>query len=119
MKSKIKFILSMIIFGTIGIFVRRIGLASSEIALLRELLRSLFLFIVIYSLYFDTWICTCRDWIFTIFFRNAAVKRTDYSGIKLCGSDFIINDIFFDSQRKYHCYVAYWWDLAVRSNLYK
>ena len=35
MKSKIQFVLSMIIFGTIGVFVRYIDLSSSEIALLR------------------------------------------------------------------------------------
>lgn len=42
MKSKIQFLLSMIIFGTIGIFVRYIDLSSSEIALLRGLIGSLF-----------------------------------------------------------------------------
>lgn len=47
MKSNIQFILSMITFGTIGIFVRHINLASSEIALLRGLLGSLFLLAVI------------------------------------------------------------------------
>ena len=46
MKSKIQFLLSMIIFGTIGVFVRYIDLASSEIALLRSLIGSLFLIIV-------------------------------------------------------------------------
>ncbi|MGG0174889.1 DMT family transporter [Gottfriedia acidiceleris] len=43
MKSKIQFLLSMVIFGTIGIFIRYIDLASSEIALLRGLIGSLFL----------------------------------------------------------------------------
>ncbi|MBB6446248.1 DMT family transporter [Bacillus benzoevorans] len=43
MKSKIQFLLSMIIFGTIGVFVRYIDLASSEIALLRGFIGSLFL----------------------------------------------------------------------------
>lgn len=43
MKFKICFILSVIIFGTIGIFVRYIDLASSEIALLRGFIGSLFL----------------------------------------------------------------------------
>ena len=43
MKSKIQFLLSMIIFGTIGVFVRYIDLSSSEIALLRGLIGSLFL----------------------------------------------------------------------------
>ena len=43
MKSKIQFLLSMIIFGTIGVFVRHIDLSSSEIALLRGLIGSLFL----------------------------------------------------------------------------
>ena len=37
MKSKIQFLLSMIIFGTIGVFVRYIDLTSSEIALLMVL----------------------------------------------------------------------------------
>ena len=48
MKSKIQFLLSMIIFGTIGVFVRYIDLASSEIALLRALIGSLFLMTVIF-----------------------------------------------------------------------
>lgn len=43
MKSKIQFLLSMVIFGTIGVFVRSIDLTSSEIALLRGLIGSLFL----------------------------------------------------------------------------
>ncbi|PGL66758.1 DMT family transporter [Bacillus sp. AFS055030] len=43
MKSKIQFLLSMVIFGTIGVFIRYIDLASSEIALLRGLIGSLFL----------------------------------------------------------------------------
>lgn len=43
MKLKIYFILSMMIFGTIGVFVRYIDLASSEIALLRGFIGSLFL----------------------------------------------------------------------------
>lgn len=47
MKSKIQFLLSMIIFGTIGVFVRYIDLSSSEIALLRGLIGSLFLMIVL------------------------------------------------------------------------
>ncbi|XRG80032.1 DMT family transporter [Rossellomorea sp. GAMAL-10_SWC] len=43
MKSKIQFLLSMAIFGTIGVFIRYIDLDSSEIALLRGLIGSLFL----------------------------------------------------------------------------
>ncbi|WP_042348463.1 DMT family transporter [Bacillus massiliigorillae] len=48
MKSKIQFVLSMIIFGTIGLFVRFIDLSSSEIALLRGFIGSLFLIIVMF-----------------------------------------------------------------------
>lgn len=48
MKSKIQFLLSMMIFGTIGVFVRYIDLSSSEIALLRGLIGSLFLMTVIF-----------------------------------------------------------------------
>ena len=48
MKSKIQFSLSMVIFGTIGIFVRYINLESSEIALLRGLIGSLFLLGVVF-----------------------------------------------------------------------
>lgn len=48
MKSKIQFLLSMIIFGTIGVFVRYIDLSSSEIALLRGLIGSLFLTTVMF-----------------------------------------------------------------------
>lgn len=40
----------MIIFGTIGVFVRYIDLASSEIALLRGLIGSLFLMIVMFMM---------------------------------------------------------------------
>ncbi len=43
MKSKIQFSLSMVIFGTIGIFVRNIELSTSETALLRGIIGSLFL----------------------------------------------------------------------------
>ncbi|MDN4606744.1 DMT family transporter [Sporosarcina highlanderae] len=48
MKSKFQFTLSMIIFGTIGLFVKYIDLSSSEIALLRGLIGSLFLMTVIF-----------------------------------------------------------------------
>ncbi|BAU28453.1 RarD protein [Aneurinibacillus soli] len=48
MKSKIQFLLSMTIFGTIGVFVRYIDLSSSEIALLRSLIGSLFLMTVMF-----------------------------------------------------------------------
>ncbi|SDN48096.1 rarD protein [Psychrobacillus sp. OK028] len=50
MKSKIQFLLSMIIFGTIGLFVRYIDLSSSEIALLRGLIGSLFLMTVVFMM---------------------------------------------------------------------
>ena len=50
MKSKIQFLLSMIIFGTIGVFVRYIDLSSSEIALLRGLIGSLFLITVMFMM---------------------------------------------------------------------
>lgn len=43
MKYKIQFILSMIIFGTIGLVVRHIGLSSSESALLSSTIGCLFL----------------------------------------------------------------------------
>lgn len=50
MKSKIQFLLSMVIFGTIGVFVRYIDLSSSEIALLRGLIGSLFLMAVMFMM---------------------------------------------------------------------
>ncbi|WP_045519494.1 DMT family transporter [Neobacillus niacini] len=50
MKSKIQFLLSMVIFGTIGVFVRYIDLSSSEIALLRGLISSLFLMAVMFMM---------------------------------------------------------------------
>jgi RarD protein len=50
MKSKIQFLLSMMIFGTIGVFVRYIDLSSSEIALLRGLIGSLFLMAVMFMM---------------------------------------------------------------------
>jgi len=43
MKNKLKFISSMFIFGSIGIFVRNINLPSIEIAFLRAVIGSLFL----------------------------------------------------------------------------
>ncbi|MGN7387927.1 DMT family transporter [Sporosarcina sp. SAFN-015] len=43
MSSKIQFLLAMVIFGTIGVFVRYIDLSSSEIALVRGFIGSLFL----------------------------------------------------------------------------
>lgn len=47
--SKITFIISMLVFGTIGLFVKYIPLASSEIALYRAVLASvlIFLFLII------------------------------------------------------------------------
>ncbi|HNX22586.1 MAG TPA: DMT family transporter [Spirochaetota bacterium] len=50
MQYKIMFILAMVIFGTIGLFVRHIPLPSSEIALIRGIIGSLFLLaIMVYS----------------------------------------------------------------------
>lgn len=46
MKSKIQFILSMIIFGTIGLVVRYINLSSSERALLSSFIGFLFLLLI-------------------------------------------------------------------------
>ncbi|MDI2586566.1 DMT family transporter [Psychrobacillus sp. NEAU-3TGS] len=46
MKSKIQFILSMIIFGTIGVVVRYIDLSASERALLSSFLGCLFLLLI-------------------------------------------------------------------------
>lgn len=48
MKSKIQFILSMIIFGTIGLVVRYIDLSSSETALLSSSIGCLFLMFVFF-----------------------------------------------------------------------
>lgn len=45
MKGKIKFIITMMIFGSIGPFVKQIDLTSSEIAFLRGIIGSLFLLI--------------------------------------------------------------------------
>ncbi len=50
MKSKIQFLSSMVIFGTIGAFVRFIDLSSSEIALLRGLIGCLFLLAVLFMM---------------------------------------------------------------------
>ncbi|MGJ7922636.1 DMT family transporter [Neobacillus sp. LXY-4] len=50
MKGQAKFITAMLIFGSIGIFVKNINLSSSEIALLRGTIGSIFL--VIASLFF-------------------------------------------------------------------
>ncbi|MDM5227346.1 DMT family transporter [Cytobacillus sp. NJ13] len=48
MKSKIQFILSMITFGTIGLVVRYIDLASSERALLSSFLGCIFLLLIFF-----------------------------------------------------------------------
>ncbi|MGE7839273.1 DMT family transporter [Lysinibacillus sp. NPDC093712] len=48
MKSKIQFILSMIIFGTIGLVVRKIDLSSSERALLSSFIGCLFLTVIFF-----------------------------------------------------------------------
>ncbi|MED1808105.1 EamA family transporter [Bacillus subtilis] len=50
MKSKIQFILSMIIFGTMGLVVRYIDLSSSETALLSSLIGCLFLMFVFFMM---------------------------------------------------------------------
>lgn len=44
-KAKISFIISMLIFGSIGLLVRNIPFTSSQIALVRGLIGSLFLFV--------------------------------------------------------------------------
>jgi drug/metabolite transporter (DMT)-like permease len=46
MKSKVQFILSMIIFGTIGLVVRYIDLSSSERALLSSFIGCFFLLLI-------------------------------------------------------------------------
>ncbi|MFB3162327.1 DMT family transporter [Neobacillus sp. 179-J 1A1 HS] len=50
MKSKIQFILSMIIFGTIGLVVRNINLSSSERALLSSFIGCLFLLLIFFMI---------------------------------------------------------------------
>lgn len=45
MKGKLKIITAMLIFGSIGVFVRNINLSSSEIAFLRGIIGSIFLII--------------------------------------------------------------------------
>ncbi|MFJ7756363.1 DMT family transporter [Peribacillus muralis] len=50
MKSKLQFILSMIIFGTIGLVVRYIDLSSSERALLSSFLGCFFLLLVFFMM---------------------------------------------------------------------
>ncbi|QPQ36632.1 MULTISPECIES: DMT family transporter [unclassified Lysinibacillus] len=50
MQSKIQFILSMIIFGTIGLVVRNIDLSSSERALLSSLIGCLFLTVLFFMM---------------------------------------------------------------------
>jgi RarD protein len=50
MKSKIQFILSMIIFGTIGLAVRYIDLSSSERALLSSFIGCLFLLLIFFMI---------------------------------------------------------------------
>lgn len=50
MKSNIQFILSMIIFGTIGLIVRNIDLTSSETALLSSSIGCLFLMFVFFMM---------------------------------------------------------------------
>lgn len=47
MKAYIKFMIAMLIFGSIGIFVKDIPLASEEIVFIRTLLGSIFLFFVL------------------------------------------------------------------------
>ncbi|MFB0843151.1 DMT family transporter [Paenibacillus oleatilyticus] len=46
MREKIYFILSMLIFGAVGVFAKYIDLAASEIALFMSLIGSLFLFVI-------------------------------------------------------------------------
>lgn len=50
MKSKIQFILSMVIFGTIGLVVRYIDLSSSERALFSSFIGCLFLMVILLSM---------------------------------------------------------------------
>ncbi|MEH7333012.1 EamA family transporter [Neobacillus drentensis] len=46
MNGKLRLIMTMLIFGSIGVFVKKIDLSSSEIAFLRGIIGSLFLLIV-------------------------------------------------------------------------
>ena len=46
--SKIEFISAMVLFGTIGIFVRNISLPSSVVALVRGIVGTLFLLLVVW-----------------------------------------------------------------------
>ena len=50
-KSKLGLIITMLIWGSIGIFVRNINSTSSQIALVRALVGSIFL--IIFSLFSD------------------------------------------------------------------
>ncbi|MFD3262239.1 DMT family transporter [Paenibacillus lentus] len=56
MKEKLYFVLSMIIFGAVGVFAKYIDLTSSEIALFMSLIGSLFLLIIcIYTKHKFSW----------------------------------------------------------------
>ncbi len=50
MPGKLKMITDMLIFGSIGLFVKNIHLSSSEIALFRGIIGSIFLFVASFVL---------------------------------------------------------------------
>lgn len=61
MKAKIQFISAMLIFGSLGLFVRPISVSSAALSLMRGILASVFL---IAFIFFTT----------TIFFRRRSKK---------------------------------------------
>lgn len=86
MKGKYRFIVVMLIFGSIGIFVKKINLTSSAIALLRGVIGSLFL------------VCTS-------FFTNEKISlksiKSNINLLALSGTAIGVNWIFLFQSYKY------------------
>lgn len=73
MKSKVQVIISMLIFGSISIFVRKIDLPSSVISLLRGIIGSLFLFLFSLITKKKISVKSIKDNLFLLFLSGAAM----------------------------------------------
>lgn len=73
MKSRINIIISMLIFGSIGIFVRNIKLSSLEIAFLRAVIGSLFLILASFIMRQKLYVKSIKNNILLLIVSGAAI----------------------------------------------
>ncbi|MFB6468504.1 DMT family transporter [Cytobacillus sp. Hz8] len=73
MKGKVQLITAMLIFGSIGIFVKQINLSSSEVALLRGAIGSLFLIVASFFVKQKLSIQATKENFWLLFLSGAAI----------------------------------------------